>query len=209
MPESNVFRWLDGNGWLVFSGGADDAVRASAFSRTAADGGLAVIAVSGDGELLLSDLQDLGAPSCYLVDPAADEDPVILDKLTGAGMVLVTGAESARAARAALSGAPLEGMQIAYDHGAVILIEGAAIGAFGGWSADDERRDGLDWLEGAILLVEGADTRVADEVLIDVQHSLLIRVAPGSAIAFAADGAVELWGNRQVRVRLSGGYTTP
>ncbi|MDZ4768652.1 MAG: hypothetical protein SGJ24_05950 [Chloroflexota bacterium] len=208
MPDASVFHWLDGNGWLVFSGGADDDVRASAFNRAAADGGLAVIALGGGDEAILADLQDLGAPSSYLVDPTADSDAVLLDKLGTASIVVVTGADTMRAARAALAGAPIEGIQIAYDQGAIVLIEGAAIGIFGGWSVEETLRDGLDWLEGVALMVQGSDDSVARELLLTTPNAIVVAVEPGSAIAFAADGVVETWGEREVVVRLGSGFAS-
>jgi hypothetical protein len=206
MPESSVFRWIDGNGWIVYSGGPDDDVRATAINRSAADGGIAVIALGGDDEAVLFDLQDLGIPAGYLVDPVADNDAVVLEKLSGASVVLITGARTAREARAALTGAPLEGMQVAYDQGAVILVEGAAITLFGGWSVEGELRDGLDWLESAALLTDAMDDALARDLLLSTPEAIALTIGQGSAIAFAADGTVETWGQRQIVVRLGSQY---
>lgn len=208
MPEASIFRWLDGNGWLMFSGGPDDDVRAVAIHRAAADGAVAVLHLGGEGEALLFDLQDLGAPAGYVVDPVADNDPTLLDKLSNASVVIVTGAETTKEARTALLGAPLEGIQAAYDQGAVILVEGAAVGLFGGWSLEDTLREGLDWVEGVALMTQGVPETLAMRLLAETPAAIVVNIRPGSGIAFAADGAVDLLGLREVVVRLGSAYTS-
>ena len=207
MPAANVFRWIDGRGWLIFSGGENDDIRASAFNRSAADGGLAVFGIGLPSDQLLIDLEDMGAPAGYMVDPVADEDPVVLDKLTSAGVVIVTGARSGREARGNLIGAPLEGMQTAYESGAVILVEGAAISAFGSWMIDGDIRDGLEWLEGTALVINGEQEEGVVRLLQETPQAVVVGIKPGSAIAFGPDGQIEIWGAREIVVRLGSAYS--
>src|SRR5262245_3139964 len=99
MPSRNVFHWVDGRGWLVLPGGPEraGALRARAVARAAADGGMACISVSGvdAGEKLLDDLADLGAPSGYLVDLAAEDDQTVESRLSEGGMVIIGGGAAA------------------------------------------------------------------------------------------------------------------
>lgn len=205
MPKAAVFSWLDGRGWLILSGSANDDIRASAINRTAADGGLAVLGIGLATDQLLIDLEDMGAPAGYVVDPAADEDPVILDKLTGASVILVTGAQSGREARANLSGAPISGMQTAYENGAVILLEGAAATAVGAWIIDGDVRDGLKWLESAAVVVGNQESPVS-QLLSETPTAVAVVIQPGSAMAFGPDGQIEVWGAGEVAVRLGSAY---
>jgi hypothetical protein len=207
MPAANVFRWLDGRGWLIFSGGENDDIRASALNRTSADGALALFGIGLASDQLLIDLEDMGAPAGYMVDPAADEDAVILDKLIGAGLVFVTGAKSAREARANLIGAALEGMQTAYESGAVILVEGEAIAAFGTWMIDGEVRDGLEWVDGAALVIGGEQEDGVIQLLQATPAAVVVGIKPGSALAFGPDGQIEIWGEREIIVRLGSAYS--
>src|SRR5574338_120647 len=96
MAQNNVLRWQDGRGWLILSGGGQAAsdVRAEALGRAAADGGVAYITLGGrteSGEKALADMEDLGAPSGYLVDVLTEDDDTVNTKLSEAGIVVIEG----------------------------------------------------------------------------------------------------------------------
>jgi hypothetical protein len=207
MPSVNVLRWIDGRGWIVLAGGADDDVRALAINRSSADGGIAVIALDGSGERLSDDLGDLGAPSSYAVDVFTEDDEAIETKLAEAGVVLVSSASSASEARSTLRGAAITGMQQAYANGAVILLEGESAAAFGSWIAPVG--DGLEWLEGALILVGVQDTAARAKLVFDVQPTAVaLAIEPGSALALGPDGQIEPWGRGQVTVALGSAFRT-
>src|SRR5690606_13987307 len=97
MARNNVLRWQDGRGWLILSGGGADAsdVRAQAIGRVSADGGVAYVSLSGaQAEKALADMEDLGAPSGYLVDVLTEDDETIQAKLSEAGLVVIEGSAS-------------------------------------------------------------------------------------------------------------------
>ncbi len=208
MASTNVFHWLDGRGWLVLSGGVDEDIRATAINRMAADGALAVMAIDQQSDQLLIDLEDMAAPAGYWVDPTTDEDVVVLDKLTDAGLVVITGEGTPQSARAYLSGAPLEGLQSAYERGAVILLEGVIATLFGTWILDGEARDGLEWLEGGVaLVIDDSQEHLIREFLAETPTAIVIGVKPGSAIVFGPDGEIETWGAGEVVIRLGSAYS--
>ena len=209
MPAQSVFRWLDGRGWLVFSGGSDDDVRATALGRAAADGGVACVALSGDPDHLLDDIVDLGAPSGYIVDVFGEDDQSLREKLVEAGMVIVVGGGSVSEVRSALQGVALEGIQAAYENGAVILLEGFSAVAFSAWLVSETVESGLSWLEtGAV--VTGVTNAASDAKPIFEAHGDAVAVAiqPGSALALGPDGQVETWGRREVTIALGPAYGT-
>lgn len=210
MPSQSVFHWLDGNGWLIFSGGADDDIRALALSRLAADGGVACVTLEGDVDRLLDDVADLGAPSGFLVDVFGEDDATIHNQLAQAGMVIIAGETNPFEVRGALRGAALDGIQAAYENGAVILVEGESCEAFGAWMlTDDEAEAGLEWLIGALLLVGVENVAPYAKPLLDAQPTAIaIAVMPGSALALSGEGQVEIWGAREVTVALGSAYGT-
>jgi hypothetical protein len=208
MPRNNVFQWPDGRGWLVLAGGADDEIRAQALGRAAADGGIAYVALGGDnltGERALEDMEDLGAPSGYLVDLASEDDQTITAKLADAGIVVIESGANALEVRSALRGAAIEGIQTAYENGAVILVEGMSAMAFGDWIIRIEGTvdTGLEWIHG-VLIAPGV-TSAAEWGLsfLETQSAaFVVGIGTGSALALGPDGQIETWGDRQVTVAL-------
>lgn len=209
MPTQSVLNWLDGRGWLILSGGADDEIRAQALGRAAADGGVACVSLSGDPDALLDDIADLGAPSGYLVDVFGEDDQTLRDKLAQAGMIVITGGGSAADVRGALLGAALEGIEAAYANGAVILLEDYGAMAFGAWLVDDDVTTGLEWLTGAAVLTGVADAALHATPIFDAQpNAVAIAIMFGSALALGPDGQVETWGKREVTIALGSAYGT-
>src|SRR5690606_1627156 len=214
MPAHAIFQWLDGRGWLILSGGADvgGEVRAAALSRASADGGIACIALSSDpaaGDHLLDDVEDLGAPSGYLVDVAAEDDQTVQTKLGEASVIILLTDGTAEAVRSALKGAAIEGIQTAYQNGAVVLAEGACAMAFGGYlvTPGGSVAPGLGWLASSLVLpgVESAAEQAKD--LLAVQpNGIAVGIGVGSALALGPDGQVETWGKGPVTVALGADF---
>ena len=203
MPTQSVFQWLDGQGWLVFSGGGDDEIRATALGRMAADGAVACVSLTGDPDHLLDDISDLGAPTGYLVDVYGEDDATLNEKLAQAGMVIVAGGEDAAHVRGALRGAALEGVQAAYANGAIILLEGFSATAFGSWLIHETIEDGLAWLIGATVLTNVDDAAFYAKPIFAAQpEAIAVNVMTGSALALGPDGQIERWGERDVTIVL-------
>ncbi len=206
MPSVNVLRWIDGRGWIVLSGGADDDVRAMAINRSSADGGIAVIALDGSGDDLNDDIGDLGAPSSYEVDVFTEDDESVENKIGEASVVLVSSAASADGARSALRGAAITGMLHAYQNGAVILLEGETAAAFGSWIIS--AAEGLEWVEGAVILIGIQDAAARAKLILDAQPTAVaLAIESGSALALGPDGQIEPWGNNQVTIALGSAFT--
>jgi hypothetical protein len=157
-------------------------------------------------------MDDLGAPTGYLVDVLTEDDDTICKRLSEAGVILVEDTHSVTDLRAALLGAAVDGMQVAFQQGAVILVEGAGIAAFGAWLAtgDDVTQPGLCWVDNTLIvpattsLSESAAARLVWE---QEATAVAIGIGVGSALALGPEGQVELWGNGQVTVALGPGYS--
>lgn len=209
MAGATVLRWIDGRGWLVLSGDDDEDIRAIAINRSSADGGVACISLSGAGEQLTDQMVELGAPSSYQVDMFTEDDQAVQTKLAEAGVVIIEGGVSPDEVRSVLRGAAIDGIQEAYQNGAVVLVEGVAAEAFGAWILSDAVAAGLEWIEGAVVMRGGAGAGARARPVFEAQpNAVAIAVEPGSALALGPDGQVETWGRRQVTVALGPAYQT-
>jgi hypothetical protein len=212
MASNAVLRWLDGRGWIVLVGDSpsSDVIRARALGIAAADGAVAYISTGDDDaaiEFLLQDMMDLGAPSGYVVDVMSEDDQSIREKLSDAGIVIIGLADKAQKVYSALFGAAIEGIQRAFENGAVVLIEGQGAMVFSAWIADDLQTisNGFGWLED-LLIVPGttavSEMAVTRQVLIDHGSAVAVGIGAGSALALGPDGEVETWGNGEVSIAL-------
>ena len=219
MATSSVFRWLDGRGWLVFAGEEDcsGSVRAQALGRmAAADAIVAYIWLGGDsavGQRALDDMEELGAPSGYLVDVLSEDDETVVSKLSDAGMIVIESMADVEQLRSALLGAAIEGIQAAFSNGAVILVEGFSIITFGAWISlsSGNFKDGLEWIQSALLLPTDsgiADINAVRTLLADEPAAIAVGIGSGSALALGPGGELELWGTQHVTVALGSFYTS-
>lgn len=214
MANNNVLRWMDGRGWLILSGGDSSDVRAQALGRAAADGGVAYVDLGGQaafGESALADMEDLGAPSGYLVDVMTEDDETIQAKLADAGVVVVAGGSDVSDLRSSLMGAAASGIQTAFRNGAVVLVEGQAAMLAGAWvlTEDDRLLGGLEWVENALIvpgLTTAEESPQVQTVLAAQPAALGISIGAGSALALGPDGEVETWGQKQVTIALGPNY---
>ncbi len=212
MGQNSVLRWRDGRGWLVLSGGAEEAsdIHARAVGRLSADGGVAYVTFGShlaEAESALTDLEDLGAPSGYLVDLFTEDDETIQQQLGEAGMVVISVEAEAQEVRSALLGAAVQGLQIAYENGAVILAEGNSAAVLGEWLVlpDGSIRPGLDWARGMAVfpgVLAAAEVPSVRQFLEAQPTGIAAGIGVGSALALGPDGEVETWGRRQVTIAL-------
>lgn len=210
-----VLRWTEGIGWIVLSGGADAGgeIRAHALQIAKSAGGVAYLGLSEDSaDETLADMEDLGAPTGYLVNVVAEDDDTIHKQLSESSIVVIDNSESVETWRDVLLGAANQGMQAALANGAVILAEGNAAMALGQWivpSHDTLLRDGLAWVQHALILpgvtsLQGSD--VARGVLDQSPDAIVIGIGVGSALALGSAGQIEVWGERQVSIALGRNY---
>jgi hypothetical protein len=212
MASNAALQWQDGRGWLVLAGStpASDAVRGRALAIVAADGGIAYLATRGvdaAAEQIMSDMEDLGAPTGYLVDVLSEDDSEIQNKLAEASMVVIGGDSSVTNVRSALLGAAIAGIQRAFENGAVVLAEGPGAMAFGAWllQDDDQMNTGLGWLRSGLIvpgIASVSESPVTRVVIAAQPAAIAIGIGTGSALALGPDGQVEPWGEQQVSIAL-------
>lgn len=216
MAGNNILRWLDGRGWLVLAGGVSDELRALALGRAAADGGIAYVAFGNDSaqtaEKTLDDMEDLGAPSGYLVDVLSEDDETVQSKIADASMIVISGESNIEDVRGAILGAAVAGMQAAFANGALILVEGINVMLVGAWIIleDDTRIPGLEWVESALIipsLTSISTSEQAKDVLNAEPMGIAIGIGATSALVLGPDGEIETWGDKQVTIALGRNYS--
>jgi hypothetical protein len=213
MPRANVIRWLDGEGWIVLSGGGDiesaetGHIEASALAKVPTGQPLAYIWAAGDIEHAdkhLEALYDLGAPTGYLVDILTEDDDTLRAELKDAGLIVLGDGANNKNLRNALPGSALDAMLEAYEQGAVILAIGQGAAVLGSTLAG-----GLNWVEGAIISMDydldGAASKMRAQ-LDQYPDAYGIGIANGSALALGPAGEIETWGNGKVTIALGRNY---
>jgi cyanophycinase-like exopeptidase len=209
MPQANVIRWRNGAGWIVLSGGEDPSnaeateIEAEALARVAPGEPMAYIWAAGnveDADERLSALEELGAPTGYLVDVQTEDDETIRKQLSEAGMIVIGDGPDPVALRSAMLGAALDGMISAYEQGAVILGIGSGAAVLGNFLGEKE---GLNWIEKAVIQPHyerenGASTMHAQ--LAKHPDAYGIGLGSGSALALGPKGEIAAWGKKQITV---------
>jgi hypothetical protein len=207
--HQHVLQWIEGYGWLVLSGGNDalSDIRAMALSKMKAGGGVAYLVLQEDAaDDLIEDMNELGAPTGYIVNVLTEDDATINQRLQEAQLIVLPLGVSKREVLSVLKGAALDAMKAAYERGAVILAEGEASSLFGKlFLVGNEGFDGLAWLPD-VLVVTGVtslnDEHIAQDVLTVDAAAVAVGIGAGSALALGPLGAVETWGAAKVTIGL-------
>lgn len=221
MPQTSIFQWRAGDGWLVLAGhGAltDDetnSIVAEALARTVALGPLAYIYAAGDADAAdkdLATLADMGSRTGYLVDIITEDNETLQEQLAEAGVIVLGDGPQVEKLRAALEGPANQAIIHAYQNGATVLGLGAGAAVLGQWlvTPAGEVKPSFGWLKGALVVVDGNDSPT-----MDVMHTFLsqypnvygLGINPGAAAAFSPAGALEMWGNQQITVALGSQLT--
>jgi cyanophycinase-like exopeptidase len=211
MPQANVIRWRDGRGWIVLSGGGDvtssDAgeIEGAALNHAISGKPLVYVWAAGDIEAAdrhLAALEELGAPTGYLVDVMSEDDETLKTQFAEAGVILLGDGPDAARLRSGLLGAAIDAIDAAYQNGAVILGEGAGAAVLGALLSD---KPGLGWLEGGLVTPSYEQAGSAEglrEALKKHPELYGIGLATGSALALGGEGEFEVLGNKQITITL-------
>lgn len=211
---SEILNWLDGRGVLLLSGGhtAGSPIRAVALSKSKEYGAVAYISTADDkGDALMDDMVDLGARTGYFIDPLYDSPETIIEQLETASLIVLESGDTIDEMYEVLQGAVQEGVQQAYERGALVLIEGLAVNLFGRWVIGDkgDMRDGLNWVRDAFIEPQSAgiaDSRAVQAVMQQIPQALAINITAGSGLALGENRSVEILGEREVTISLGKHY---
>jgi hypothetical protein len=191
----------------------DSDVRARAVQRASADGALAVATLSGDqraADRVLDDLEEMGAPSGYIVDLLSEDDATVENRLAETSIVVIETGSDLRQVRSALVGAAESGLRIAFANGGVILAEGVSAVMFGRWALQTNGAllEALGWLDDALIVPATPDlSTFARPVLQAHEAAYAVGIGAGTALALGPDGQVEVWGRGEIAVTLGQRYS--
>ena len=221
MPHQGPLRWLDGEGWLILSGGGDpasgvtDAVDAQVLSLVNLDRPMVVLLSDGskvDAEDILEHYVALGGPggeAFTLRSLTRDHlgSPRLIRLLEEAG-TLYLGGENAFALVHALRGTPaLESILQGYSTMQGLTIVGASAGAstLGTWMVGPPPHrvpvKGLDWVMPTLIVPHFTSTEdcpALRSLPAAGQFILGLGIPDGVALALGPAGQVEMWGDGQV-----------
>ncbi|HRE46973.1 MAG TPA: hypothetical protein PLD47_04550 [Aggregatilineales bacterium] len=212
MPIVPPLRWRDGGGWLILRsyGDLNDPITLDLDTQTltkiARGEPLAYLWAGGDiedADTHLDLLEDLGAPTGYLVDLLTEDDETITAQLKDAGLIIL-GDGDERTLRSALVGAAEAALMTAFRREGVILGIGAGARVLG--SLLLTHGAGLGWVAGACILTDYDLTSAGDmaAVLLNNPGTYGIGIGAGAGLVLGGDGQIEVWGTGKVTVTLGG-----
>ena len=216
MPQSSIFRWRDGAGWLVLAGGGDISSEAAVeidgnvLVRTVSHGPLALLWSAGDIETAdkyLEHLRDLGGRTGFLLDVTAEKDADSLKQLSEAGIILLGEGPQSERLHNALSGPVLDAIGTAFKGGATIYARGSMVASLAGWmaGAGSNLSPGLGWLDNALVMApydEEHAVRMKSWLQDVIPDAYGIGLGEEAALALSPDGEVEIWGKQAVTILL-------
>jgi len=217
MPQVNIFQWRDGAGWIVLSGGglweSEDNlnIQARLLGRTVSQGPIVYIWAASDIETAdhhMDVLRDLGARTGYLVDILTEQEDVLLQQLSEAGIIILGDGPNSETLHEALVGVGLRGIEEAFRQGATLFAIGQSAMMMGAYQVQaNQLLPGFNWLANAILMpdyhAEQADG--LRELVHQIPNSYGLGMGQGAALALGPYGEVEVWGNAAITVSLSYG----
>lgn len=214
MRDGQIFDWLNTNGWLVLSGGADalSEIRAQALSRVDAEGAVAYISLAGDlGDSLMDDMADLGAPTGYLVDLEDSDNNAIYEQIRSASIIVIEPGQSIDKLKRLISQTVLHAMKEALDRGTLILLEGVAASLAGDLIVGDTGNimNGLKWVNNAHIMTGVSsvlESASASKIYDYEPETIFIGIQLGSALVLGPHGHMETWGENEVTIGLGSGF---
>ncbi len=217
MAIEDILHWSSGIGWIILSGGTSfgGEVRAQVLRRIKSSGGVAYLGFDEDSsDETLDDMEDLGAPTGYLVNIVAEDDQTIREQLEDASLIMIDDSVSAEAWRDTLPGAAAEGILAALETGTIVLAEGRGAVALGQFMLDEAGKltRGLGWLENLLILPEVtriADSEAARQTLDLEPSAVALGIGVESALALGPDGVLEVLGRGQVAIGLGRAWQNP
>jgi hypothetical protein len=214
MNQQGPLRWITGKGWLILSAASPDSdIRSQTLARADAEGVVVYASFADDrGDALMDDMEDLGALTGYLVDFEVDRGAALRKHLEDVSLLVIETGNSLDRFLAALTDDVAAALRRVYEQGAVLLIEGLAVNAFGRWVLTDSGAvvEGLNWLENVFVepaAPEDHERATMKQLLGAFDRGIGITIGEESALVLGGNGSLEVWGRGNVQVLLGRQYT--
>ncbi|MBZ0309816.1 MAG: Type 1 glutamine amidotransferase-like domain-containing protein [Anaerolineae bacterium] len=216
MPQSSIFSWQDGAGWLVLSGGGNFKnnetldIDSAVLSRTVSNSPLAYIWAAGDADtadLYLDYLDELGGRTGYLIDIASESEKSVYEQLKDAGIIVIGDGQDVQQLHNHLHSGLLKAMTEAYENGATIYGQGQGAAFLAAWMNTGRTglQPGLGWLANSIIVpyyTPEQQPQVKTWLHDVLPTAYALGLGKGAALALSPDGQVEVWGNQNITVLL-------
>jgi hypothetical protein len=228
MPQKGPLRWLDGEGWIVLSGGGDwrrgetDQVDAQLLSVANLDRPMVVLTAEGDrlaAERVLEHFTLLGGPggAAYSLAEMTREQldtPDLITLLQEAGILYLGGENPLPLVRNLYNTQALRYIVEGFStlQGLTLMGSAAGAAALGRWVVTPEppyqRVMGMGFLMSAVVAPHF--TRTEDSVVMrglsQIGDDIIgLGVPDGTALALGPAGQVEMWGEGQVTAVVNAG----
>jgi cyanophycinase-like exopeptidase len=223
MPEQGPLHWVDGNGWLVLSGGGDwqrgdtDIVDAQVLALANLDRPMVVLLSDGsliEAEGILDHFSALGGRGgeAFVLSELEDEDLTsgrLLSVLEQAGVLYLGGGDPVALVQRLRNTPALRQIVggFASFQGMLLVGVGAGAMALGAWvGAEDEAGHvddvpGLNFVRSAIVAAHFTRTEEASVLQTLLQRHpgfVALGVPAGTALALGPRGEVKTWGTGEV-----------
>jgi hypothetical protein len=217
MPQTSIFQWRDGAGWLVLSGGGDfhtgqtEEVDLHVLTKTLSLNPLAYLWSASDIENAddyLTYLQDLGGRTGFLVDLTSEQDSALQEQLKEAGIIILGDGSQPERLVKALTPPIKAAIDHAYREGATIYAQGKLAALLAAWMPGPSLslQPGWDWLTKAIVVspYQAKDDSQPLKNWLGQQLPTMfgLGIPAGTALAFSPQGTLETWGQGQATVFL-------
>lgn len=207
--------WLESSGWLVLSAVADplSEIRSLALGRCNVSGAIAYISFAADdGDALIDDMAELGAPTGYLVNLLENDNNAIYERISSAGMIVIEAGDDIDRMKRLMTHTVVHALKEALEYGALVLLEGLASTLAGSVLIDGngDVGDGLKLVQSAAIVTEVgsvSQSEVAQRILLTQSEMVCIAIERGAALVLGPEGHIETWGNNSVTFSL-GSMTT-
>ncbi len=227
MPQRGPLQWVDGEGWLILSGGGDwesgetDAVDAHILSIANLDRPMIILLSEGErefGHRLLDHYTTLGGPGgeVMMLDGPQRQilhEPRFMTLLAEAGILYLGGDEPWILTRSLQNTVALAQILKGYGTLQGLLIVGADAGAMalGAWVTRAGREDalipGLGLVRSAIIAPQFTTTQETPALRAQLrQHPGFVGlgIPRGAALALGPQGQVEIWGQGEITAVIQG-----
>ncbi len=227
MPRRNPLEWVDGQGWVVLSGGGawqygeTDLVDTQVLSIANLDRPMLVMLDEGkraEAEGILEHYINLGGSGgeCVLLSqlkPQHYQAPKLHEFLGEVGLLYLGGNSPLALARALHNTPLIEQIVKGYAtlQGLIVMGVGAGAAALGAWVGDPQQPEqdapGLNFVRSAIIAPHFTDTESAVDLRARLQRHpgfVGLGIPRGTALALGPQGQVETWGYAQITAVVTG-----
>ncbi len=221
MPQRGPLQWVDGEGWLILSGGGDwkhgetDSIDAHVLSIANLDRPMAVLLSSGDrgeAEAILEHYAALGGPGgeAFVLSQRKEQlfqEEAFLSLISEAGVLYLGGDDPLLLTHSLRNSPAIQKIVKGFAtlQGLIILGTGGGAAALGTWAPGEALLNsevtGLNFVHHTVVTPHFTRSEQIEALRTMIQSypgALGLGIPEGSALALGPHGEVETWGSGEV-----------